>query len=480
MKSPLFNLSEKALLEVSQGRKKKSLWASFSSFESYKDARATLAVLLKKVDQLSPYQLFHHVLTTLKGRQKFRARLSDECDDVLDEFLNLAFDFSHEKPNGLQGFVEYCQSSNPDIKRDFSRANLKAVRIMTIHGAKGLQAPIVFLPDTTRIPAQYPMLLWDQGENDRLTPVWRTPSTLPCGKTEAIKEQEKSQQMAEYYRLLYVALTRAEDELVIAGWETTRETSDECWYHIVEPTLRQKGFQQHDDSYLYECPQQRQIPVKNVLAIGSRAVETPAWLFQSPPGEIGEAEPLSPSAFFSDKTQKETETKETFSLLETEGLDPYVEGSYVHKLLEILPTLIQDQWELVAQNQALSFSISDWLPPFEAVKKLLTHQDFQGVFGENSYAEVDVSGGIQGQKFNGQIDRLIIENKKITIIDFKSNKASPQSLDEVPESYIGQLKIYKELIQKIYPAHEVSCELIWVRPALRMPVPSSFLDAFSL
>ncbi len=479
LKSPLFNLSEEDLLILSEGRGSKSLWASLSASKTQQEIRQSLLSLLKKVDQLSPYALFAHVLTSLKGRQKFRARLSDDCDDALDEFLNVAFDYSHEKSNGLQGFVEHCQLSNPDVKRDFSSAKVQAVRIMTVHGAKGLQAPIVFLPDTTRIPSQYSFLLWQQTDQGKaVTPLWRTPLTLSCEKTDTIKEQEKAQQMAEYYRLLYVALTRAEDELVIAGWETTRETSDQCWYRMVEPSLRALGFQQSDDRYLYECPQQRQIPFTLVNTTPRQKDAPPPWLFQNPASEIGDPEPCSPSSFFTETSTIPLEKTVSPSLLQEENMSPYAEGSYIHKLLEILPEHSHDQWDTIAQNQAVHYDISPYQSAFECVKNLLTHPDFSDIFGENSYAEVSVSGEIQGQRFNGEIDRLLIIDHTITLIDFKSNKVIPPSLEEVPQHYLGQLFIYRELLQKIYPHHEILCELIWVRNTTRMAAPSSFLDAF--
>ena len=423
----------------------------------------------------------------------------------MDQFLTLAFDFSHEKNTGLQGFVEYCQSTNPDIKRDFSSANLKAVRIMTVHGAKGLQAPIVFLPDTTRVPAQYPVLLWEenstqnanqksrqtstQTSTQQIIPIWRTPSALSCEKTESLKEAEKTQQMAEYYRLLYVALTRAEDELIIAGWETTQETSDQCWYHMVEPSVRTKGIRQGDESndegYVYDCPQRRTIPLQPLEMPKASQVETPQWLFQNPPSEIGEAEPLSPSAFFGQKNWEDSkefenpeETQTLVSLLETAEEDPYREGTYSHKLLEILPNTSPDQWQSVAATQASHYGLVAYERTFEAVQNLLTHDDFQDIFAESTYAEIDISGEVRGQKFNGQIDRLLIKDHQIRIIDFKSNKIIPKTLEEVPTSYLGQLSIYKALLQKVYPQHEIVCELVWVRAATRMLVPTSFLDAF--
>lgn len=472
LKSPLFNYSEQDLIDLSCGRNKKSLWASLCAHQDHKNSREILTSLLKKVDNLTPYALFSHVLTALKGRQKFHARLSDECEDVLDEFLNLAFHYGQgekqSQQRGLQGFVEHCQKTNPDVKRDFSSAALNAVRIMTVHGAKGLQAPIVFLPDTTRIPNQHPLLLWQKTKTHSV-PLWRMPVHLSCHKVTTVKEEAASQQLAEYYRLLYVALTRAEDELVITGWETSRETSDQCWYHSVEPSLRQLGTQQENGIYCYECPQQRLI--SKGVDQGPKATMTtyPEWLFQNPPSEIGEAEPLSPSIFVANKTLKPSDTSAFISLLnQGEVLDPYKSGNYVHTLLEVLPTLPKDQWDSYAARQAHHLGLSIFQDLFQNVTNLLENPDFADVFGPNSYGEVPVSGNVGGQKFNGQIDRLIITDETLTIIDFKSNQAVPQTKEEIPESYSAQLGIYKDLLQQVYPHHTIECILIWVRTQQKM------------
>ncbi len=473
LKSPLFNYSEQDLIDIACGREKKTLWASLSAHQDHKSSKGVLSSLLKKVDHLTPYALFSHVLTSLKGRQKFRARLSDECEDVLDEFLNLAFHYGQGIKQGqqgsLQGFVAHCHKTNPNIKRDFSSAALDAVRIMTIHGAKGLQAPIVFLPDTTRIPNQYPLLLWQKTADNISVPLWRMPAPLSCDKISAAKEHAVAQQMAEYYRLLYVALTRAEDELIIAGWETSRETSDQCWYHSVEPALLRLGERQNNHTYTYECPQQRS--VSNVVDIAPKANITtyPAWLFQNPPSEIGEAEPLSPSVFVSNALRKPPEIILPLSLLaQSKALDPYKSGNYTHKLLEVLPTLPQDQWQSYAERQAHHLDIVDFKLVFDEVTRLLKNPDFADVFGPQSYAEVPVSGAVGGQKFNGQIDRLIFNDKTLTIIDFKSNRLVPKCLEDVPESYRAQLGIYKDLLQQVYPQHTIECALIWVRTQQKM------------
>ncbi|HBN22828.1 MAG TPA: double-strand break repair helicase AddA [Holosporales bacterium] len=473
LKSPLFNYSEQDLIDLSCGRNKKSLWASLCANQDHKTTRDTLSNLLKKVDNLTPYALFSYILITLKGRQKFHARLSDECEDVLDEFLNLAFHYGQgekqSQQRGLQGFVEHCQKTNPDVKRDFSSAALNAVRIMTVHGAKGLQAPIVFLPDTTRIPNQHPLLLWQKTQTHSV-PLWRMPVHLSCDKVTAVKEEAASQQLAEYYRLLYVALTRAEDELIIAGWETSRETSDLCWYHSVEPSLRQLGDQQENGAYCYECPQQRLIPLVAERAPKATITTYPEWLFQNPPSEIGEAEPLSPSVFVANKILKPSEAPLSLSPLNENDpvLDPYKSGNYAHKLLEVLPTLPKDQWAAYAKRQAHHHDFPHFQDLFESVMTLLENPAFTDVFGSNSYAEISVSGEVGGQKFNGQIDRLIITDKTLTIIDFKSNQAVPQSKEDVPESYSAQLGIYKDLLQQVYPHHTIECALIWVRTQQKM------------
>jgi ATP-dependent helicase/nuclease subunit A len=201
----------------------------------------------------------------------------------------------------------------------------------------------------------------------------------------------------------------------------------------------------------------------------ANAVTYPEWLFQNPPSEIGEAEPLSPSVFIANKGLKSPEAPLTVSLLaQNEIVDPYQSGNYVHKLLEILPTLPKDQWGPYAERHAHHIGLPCFQDLFEHVTALLDNPDFADVFGPHSYAEVSVSGDVGGQKFNGQIDRLIITDQTLTIIDFKSNQVVPKSKEEIPESYQAQLGIYKDLLQQIYPHHTIECALIWVRTQQKM------------
>ncbi|MFT4314128.1 MAG: UvrD-helicase domain-containing protein [Wolbachia pipientis] len=216
LKSPLFNFTEDDLFKIAYDRKEQSLWEKLHDYHEITSNELNYLINLSKTE--SPLTLFTHILRT--GKKKFAARLGLECFEILDEFMNLVLQFEHPS---LQAFVQWIKENNPEIKNDM-QSERNAVRIMTIHKSKGLQIPIVFLVDTNTVPRNSESILFDTTE----APFW-------CGKNnnaycDQVKREKKLEDYNEYLRLLYVALTRAEDELYILGKEPVQKGS---WYDLV-------------------------------------------------------------------------------------------------------------------------------------------------------------------------------------------------------------------------------------------------------
>ncbi|XP_066251541.1 ATP-dependent helicase/nuclease subunit A-like [Euwallacea similis] len=216
LKSPLFNFTEDDLFNIAYDRKEQSLWERFQDYHGVIYSELNYLINLSRIE--SPLALFTHILRT--GKKKFAARLGLECFEVLDEFMNLVLQF--ENPS-LQAFVQWIKENNPEIKNDM-QSERNAVRIMTIHKSKGLQAPIVFLVDTNTVPRNSESIIFDGTE----APFW-------CGKNnnaycDQVKREKKLEDYNEYLRLLYVALTRAEDELYILSKEPVQKGS---WYDLI-------------------------------------------------------------------------------------------------------------------------------------------------------------------------------------------------------------------------------------------------------
>ncbi|HUB94839.1 MAG TPA: UvrD-helicase domain-containing protein, partial [Stellaceae bacterium] len=239
LKGPLVALDEEHLFRLAFARGEgASLWSELrrraGEDPEFSRAHALLQDLLARVDYAPPYELIAEILGARGGRRRFVARLGPEAADPLDELLAAALAYERRHGTSLQGFLHWLGTSDIEVKRDFDVSPRDEVRIMTVHGAKGLQAPVVFLPDTMAVPlAPTPSLVWTE---DGL-PLWR--AHPGCGapaldRASALAAQERAR---EYRRLLYVAMTRAEDRLYVCGWHGKRAPPADSWYELVSAGL---------------------------------------------------------------------------------------------------------------------------------------------------------------------------------------------------------------------------------------------------
>jgi ATP-dependent helicase/nuclease subunit A len=185
---------------------------------------------LANADIAPPFEFYAHVLSALGGRRRLTARLGHEANDPMDEFLNLALTFERDHVPSLQAFLHWLAAGATEIRRDLDRGHGE-VRVMTVHGAKGLEGEIVILPDTTQLPktrAETPLVAVDGAL------LWQRSKVKPVVEAHAERQDE---QMQEYRRLLYVAMTRARDRLYICGYVTNRAIAAESWYMLASAAL---------------------------------------------------------------------------------------------------------------------------------------------------------------------------------------------------------------------------------------------------
>lgn len=470
LKSPIINLSEEDLLELCSKREDRTLWASLNQQSTlnprYQNAQEILTAYLNKVDYLTPYQLYAHLLFVSHGRQHFFARFGEEIADGLDEFLNLALSFESASSASLELFIADLMTQNHEIKRDFSSGGLNAVRITTVHGAKGLEAPIVILPDTTFVPKTLSPLLWADGPGEIPIPLWNAPKSFKIESIDRIKRDEQIKQEEEYRRLLYVALTRAEDELYICGWETNKDPAPNCWYTLIQQGMVSLHAQEKNNKLLIEYPQ-RQEKAHSIRFLPKEGwEEIPTWLFNPAKQEKIATQFLSPSKIGQ-------ETVGAFSPLEKQKEQSYQMGQVLHKLLEFLPSIpaldrLSKAQEIFKQQNLPTEKHSEC---YQLIEAILDDPRFQDLFGPESYAEVPIAGHLAGEKYSGQMDRLVIQPEAITIIDFKSDHHPPQTVDLIDPRYRQQLLIYKHLLQQIYPRHKITCQILWIRTKSLMTIP---------
>ena len=489
LKGPLVGLSEDELFALAWNRPG-TLWESLRARAAeppFADAWATLTGLLSQADRMPPHDLYASVLTG-GGKTKLLARLGAEAEDAIDEFLALTLAHERLHPPSLQGFLAWIEGGGEDIKRDLDVAS-GAVRIMTVHGAKGLEAPIVILADTTQVPRHMgPQLFWPGPPGDEL-PLWapRADDLDPLGR--AAKAADDQARQREYRRLLYVAMTRAADRLIVCGWKTRRESPHGNWYELVHAALDgAPGVEATEDAFLAAqavtagnevlrlvLPQSGAARPEPAAEAAPQAGPVPEFMRRAPAAESRPSRPLAPSR----PDGIEPAVRSPFG---DDGGRRYRRGRIVHRLLELLPDLplrrratatrrflARKRWNLSEAEQAEIAA---------EVARVFADPAFARLFGPGSRPEVPVVGSIGTGTYSvsGQIDRLLVTTETVEIIDFKSDRPPPAEVAQVSSVYLRQMAAYRALLSAVYPDRSVSCALLWTDGPVLMPLPDAMLD----
>lgn len=483
LKSPFIGWDEDRLFNVAYNRDRKSLWKSIQESGDKKTIQ-WLSLLIKTAGKDRPYEFFAKILQqpcpadSESGLKAIKKRLGDECLDPLDEFLNNVIEFEKDSIPTLQNFLQAQLYDESEIKRQMEEGG-KAVRIMTVHGAKGLQAPIVILPDTAKSASRGKIdnILWPDRSGASL-PYFCPTSTAVPDKCRDAFDVLKIQQQQESKRLLYVALTRAEDRLYIAGYKTTKNLPEDSWYHYV-----QNGFLLLDDVEKIESDRGEILRhtnpeidsthnhnEKEKTSDKNKKIPAPDWLHKAMPEEPFPPRPLMPSR----PSEKEVSA---LSPLKSKNEYRFVRGNVTHKLLQILPDLPADKRESAAQKYVAqpAHGLSDKIQKsiVEETLKILNDPKFSAVFGAGSMAEVPITGLMNDKTIiSGQIDRLLITEQEILVVDFKTNRPPPQKLVDVPDIYRKQMKAYADALRLIYKDKPIKTALIWTDGAVLMEIPT--------
>jgi len=490
LKGPLVGLSEEQLFALAHGRGEAGLWETLKhrilADPAFETAFTLLADLLAQADRLPPHTLYARVLGPLGGRRKLLARLGQEAEDPIDEFMALTLSFERSHPPSLQGFLHWLEASAIEIKRDLEQAGRDAVRIMTVHGSKGLEAPIVFLPDTLQVPSRGAKLLWlGEGEEEMLT--WPPRAEDMDAVCRAGAEARKLAGQREYRRLLYVAMTRAEDRLIVCGWRTRNAPSELCWYRLIqdgiEPlaaalddaTLAEAGETEDSRILLLSNPQTAPASPRGAAAVAaSPAVPLPDWA-----GRPAGVEPVPPRPLAPSRPDGE-EPPVRSPLAEADGGQRWQRGILIHRLLQTLPDrppaersqammrfLKRPGWGLETRDQlAIANEVSD----------ILDHPGLAGLFGPGSRAEVPLVGRIGDRVVSGRVDRLVVTATEVMVVDYKTNRRPPAAPDEIPALYIRQMAAYRLALACIYPRHHIRCALVWTDGPTLMEIAADRLD----
>lgn len=490
LKGPLIGLQEDQLFDLAHGRPRGvSLWRRLrdrgATAGPFQDAYRLLDHLRDRADFLPPHELFAEILGPLGGRRKLLGRLGPDAADPLDEFVQLTLTYDRAHPPSLQAFLHWVTAGATEIKRDLEEAADK-VRVMTVHGSKGLQAPVVFLPDTRQVPTKSPLLTWDHDAAGPLL-AWAPKAALREPWTQGLVDAAKTAQDREYNRLLYVALTRAEDRLYVCGWETAREAPDHCWYNQVERALTAIGAQVEDadlaaddgmpSGKVWRYTSQQTVPAaRRDEARMSRDDGTPLpdWIADRAAAEPSPARPLAPSK----PLLPEPPVRSPLTV-EDDGAR-FQRGLLVHRLLETLPALPVAN-RLPAAQAYLARPVWNLDPAKQAslvaeTLAVLEHPDMAALFGPESLPEVPITGLVGGHVVSGQVDRLLVSADTVHVIDYKTNRPPPRRVEDVPAAYLFQMAAYRAVLGGLYPGRDIRCTLLWTDGPFLMDLPPAAMD----
>jgi len=484
LRSPLFGFSDEELFAVAWKRDaslRAALPSKAGENKKFADDATRLDELAQDARRETPFAFYAKLLGAGGARKNFLGRLGVEANDALDEFLNLALDYERRDTPSLQGFVAWLRSAQAEVKRDMEIAR-DEVRVMTVHGAKGLEAPIVILADTMTPPTgpKPPRLLELSGG----AVIWAGRKEDDVPSVAAARDAAKSEAENEYRRLLYVAMTRAADRLIICGADGRTKRPERCWYDLVRGPLEALLVEEDDSG---EKVLRFSKAATTVVATSSGTAsekiarrEIPAWLRQPAPTEAPGLEPLSPSSAFDDDIALIAPGAGSAA----DRQKALERGRLVHRLMQALPDIAAERREDAAErylaNAAADFAPAERAAMAKQVLAILDDKDFAEIFAPGSRAEVPIVGRIARAgrgpiPVAGQVNRLAVTGDTVLIADYKTDRIVPDRLDET-HPYVTQLALYRAVLARVFPGKTVRAALLFTDGPKLMEMPAETMD----
>jgi ATP-dependent helicase/nuclease subunit A len=473
LKSPLVGLTDEDLIRLAAHRdESQSLVAALRQHAEAGDAAAGSAVAALDTwralaNEHGPFGFYATLLGPLEGRRRMVSRLGSEAGDAIDAFLTLAHNAERTETPSLATFLHRFAGTEHQVKRDLESGR-EEVRVMTVHGAKGLEASIVILIDGCHIfgPGSPLLPVATDPASLETIPIWSPGKGYDSAAMAEARELHRSRMLEEHNRLLYVAMTRAKDRLVIAPYMTNaRETPAEAWCEMVRRGLVEKagGLVRQEAPYgpmdvwrsgSPEKAETPQLPDSDPLPLAE-----PAWLRERVHPEPEPAPPIRPSSALAaaDRAHRPREA--------SSNADARLRGTLVHTLLERLPALPEHRREAAARAfvgaRAPKLRPDDREAVVAGALKVLGHEALAPLFGPGSRAEAPIAGRLGQNPVFGQIDRLAVVGGEVLIADFKTSAHPPAPEKPLPEAYVGQLALYRHLLGEIYTSRRVRAFLVW-------------------
>ena len=468
LRSPLVGLSEEELFSLCVDRKA-TLWRELiARREEFPAAHEFLSEMLSRADYAPPHEFYAHALTARGMKKRLLARLGPEAEDSIDEFLSLSLAYEALNSPSLEGFLHWIERGEAEIKRDMERGR-NEVRVMTVHGAKGLEADIVILPDTTTLPEapgkRGALLYTDDGA------VFPVAEAKAPRAVKAAKDAAEAEAMRERRRLLYVALTRAKDRLYICGFENQNGVRAGSWYQLTERAAHALGkpvaFGDETHHVFGEADTER---VEQAALPFAERIELPPWAKTAPKSERAATRIIRPSDALDEPA--------VFSPLGAKGDARFRRGLLVHAMLARLPDVPREQRREIALAFLKARGAEEAQALADHTLAVIDHADFAEAFGPNARAEVPVFADLpELGRIIGRIDRLAVTDGRVLAIDFKTNRPPPARVEDVPQIYIAQMALYRAALARIFPGRRIALALVWTEGPNLMELPDTLLEA---
>ncbi|WP_345723590.1 double-strand break repair helicase AddA [Qipengyuania vesicularis] len=484
--SPLIGWSQEDLLVFGYRDKGVRLWEHLRISDEPRVAHIVDALreILRRADYDSPQQLLHWMLVgPMDGRRRLVARLGREANDPIDELLNVANAFASSHVASLQGFIRWFDAGDGELKREAGEGG-DQVRVMTVHGSKGLQAPIVILADAAIRPDSSGDLSLEEtplgAEQSNVVPLPALTKDEKVGPLRAVEEENAARSMQEHWRLLYVAMTRAEEALFVGGSLGPRDAKngphEDSWYARLKELFDDgEGLEDPIWGARWEVGERAAVVPFEGRAELAAPVDLPNWAKQPVGPEPRPPRPLAPSG-----------------LGEVEGSDPPLppevaagaarRGVLIHALLERLPQVAPAEREAKATawlaKQASDLGDAERGEMLARAITVLSEPGFAEIFGPSALAEIPLAATVEGQVVMGTADRLLVTPDKVTVVDFKTARRPPTSLDGIPESTMRQMAAYVAALQVIYPGRAVEAAVLYTQTPQLIALPAERLAAY--
>lgn len=487
------------LFPLAYERGQKSLWQRLREAENpiYSNPKDFLIAQTKRANDANPFEFFAKLLDAKlpDGRTGWHAiieRFGQEAREPIDVFLDAALKADKMGAQDLASFLDIIEYKSPTVKRDLNGKN-QGVKVMTVHASKGLEAKIVILPDTTRSFSSRTNGLYFDNDNKIL--LWAPQLIMEQKYITHLKESAKQSGLAEDNRLLYVAMTRARDRLIVCGHQPRKnqksEYSKASWYEYFKNSENYFGFPKEKilapisispNEEKFALIWGNEINSSNMRAETIREsitnAEVPEWFENPPAKDMLKSRHIVPSMLLGEDDEEAFLAPSTGS-----NKSRYLRGKLIHTLLEGFSRIKpcdREKWAKEKLNRVRELSQDTKDEIINHSLGIIHNSDFSAYFAENSRAEVSILGKSRllpdDMIVSGTIDRLIVGEKEVLVLDFKTNRPPPKTISEVPKIYINQMAAYYALLSETYPKHKIKCALLWTDTPQLMELDQAQID----